>query len=299
MGFRRGFTLIELLVVVAIIALLIAILLPALGVAREKGKATKCLANLKGIGSGLWIYQTENDGYVVPSYNMTGHGSGVDTTLDGWAPILDRDGVIPGRREETANIYYCPSTVEILGMAAGDTGLSPENPKGYFEWPTIRNALKQNNPTTIPDQRFNRIIRVSYWINSDNPIGSATAAIKQDYFYTGSVGFTPTGGANAGQTERLTKWTVFKRPQNLITVADGLYAGKQGNNRLNGSPDGTGNPAIVQDSRVGFRHGGGKVANASFADGHADQVRYTDFPRSSKAENSGQWTVYSDPDLGT
>jgi len=58
-----GFTLIELLVVVAIIALLIAILLPSLGKAREKAKLTKCLSNLRQIGLAAFMYQGENGGY--------------------------------------------------------------------------------------------------------------------------------------------------------------------------------------------------------------------------------------------
>jgi prepilin-type N-terminal cleavage/methylation domain-containing protein len=49
MNKRIGFTLIELLVVVAIIALLMAILIPTLNMAREQGKSAACLHNLKGL----------------------------------------------------------------------------------------------------------------------------------------------------------------------------------------------------------------------------------------------------------
>jgi prepilin-type N-terminal cleavage/methylation domain-containing protein/prepilin-type processing-associated H-X9-DG protein len=59
---RQGFTLIELLVTVAIIALLIALLLPSLGKAREEAKLVKCAANLKGIGTAFASYaHTNND----------------------------------------------------------------------------------------------------------------------------------------------------------------------------------------------------------------------------------------------
>ena len=57
----RGFTLIELLVVVAIIALLISILLPSLRMAREQGKQTKCVANLRTIGQAMLMYGGEHN----------------------------------------------------------------------------------------------------------------------------------------------------------------------------------------------------------------------------------------------
>ncbi|MBI2841931.1 MAG: prepilin-type N-terminal cleavage/methylation domain-containing protein [Armatimonadetes bacterium] len=57
MGFRRsGFTLIELLVVIAIIAILAAILFPIFAQAKEKGRSTACLNNLKQLGNGFRMY---------------------------------------------------------------------------------------------------------------------------------------------------------------------------------------------------------------------------------------------------
>lgn len=59
-----GFTLIELLVVVSIIALLVAILLPALGKARKQARATVCMSNLKQLGLVVFMYHDENNDFI-------------------------------------------------------------------------------------------------------------------------------------------------------------------------------------------------------------------------------------------
>jgi prepilin-type N-terminal cleavage/methylation domain-containing protein/prepilin-type processing-associated H-X9-DG protein len=148
---RNGFTLIELLVVIAIIAILAAMLLPALSKAKLKAQGVLCMNNTKQLTLAWIMYANDNHDFIAGVDNLGVPGTIADWStnwcggvMDNYLSCIDTDPIEDGQLwpyAKNLGIYHCPGDVSTQGAA-----LTPQVVKGQ---PRVRSY--SCSQTYIPD----------------------------------------------------------------------------------------------------------------------------------------------------
>jgi len=261
---KRGFTLVELLVVIGIIAILIAILLPALNRARQQAYSLQCKSNLRQIGQALFMYASAYDGWIPRSTTQTGPapeywcellspfmgyglGSGlapiftdVDTVPavnNGFNPYSNGASALPG-----VQCHYTPNI-----------RLMPAIPDSSADWQEYYPNGATTPTTTAKQRKFANVQR------SGDVVLVFDAA--QMAFWGGNNAWFVSDGLDGW------KWSwghryVFQSPQPIFGTID--FTEKIMDVNVDN----------VTQGIARYRHVSNTTANFLYVDGHVDSLRY-------------------------
>ncbi len=239
-----GFTLIELLVVISIIALLIALLLPALGNAQEVARSTNCLSNLRGFATAMSVYASDYKDKQVPARlrsEIGGNSTGLPDAR--WSNIFIEKGYVGGNYSDDRdtvvsknNMFFCPSGYTDA-VSTGQNWRAPE--------PSSADLMQRPSADEYNDGTDQWWVHNWYGANCRDQAGGSEEA----RWPMNAVPKNGRNGTNWGWKDLYTiSWV--PRPSDYVMFYDGHLHNK-----------------VIE--RISARHYGRTVTNACFFDGSA------------------------------
>lgn len=196
---RKTFTIVELLVVISIIAILAALLLPALGKAREKARSMSCVSNLKQCGLYFENYANDFNDFIPPPNSPK--GSGFETSGTEWYP-----------NQSYATMLLMDSAPDTAAVML-DTG-RPE-----------REKARMMSTFNCPAKPYQTIASASaYYGNASRQVYGMNPGLTRSVWSTRSL-------IKRSAVTRLPEvnWRPAKQPSSTILLSDSVHAGSSAN----------------------------------------------------------------------
>ena len=273
---RKSFTLIELLVVIAIIAILAAMLLPALSKAREKARAISCTSNLKQLQLGNILYANDSDDYLPP------------TCYSRYTP---REGTV---RPWAASAWSIKDGSTYSWFSMNPT--IPGTPMSMNEW-TNKDPMSDVLTGTEDKSAWHKVTLCPSCATNERVAGNL------GYQASFSMSWTQLGENWYGHFTTATsanKDAVWASAADWHRVSSIKYASlhpnlMEGVRWVRGYADAATTyvsgprPIFWEDSGIYFRHS--RAMNISFTDGHVEAVS---IEKSKSTDSSGNYYIVSD-----